>query len=117
MKWALAFVAGLMLGISACGGGGDTKYGKTYVEHAVPGAVRNSDGGTFTDISCSKQSEATFRCLGKYTPSREAIRERCGERCIPADIDDMRGQHAEQPATLYVTVDPTDGSFIYEFRQ
>lgn len=128
----IAFVAALIAGavgvfLVAADGGDSTISGEADSAGAVSAAelgeqlqaaiADSQEGSDFTGVKCVERDENVFRCLGDYKPTVAWVRESMAgvdtsgftERDWDALVDQQTGN-----VTFEVTVDPSDGTFIYE---
>lgn len=98
------------------GGGGSGSVDAAYLEEDLPAAFLSNSQGDLSNVECIESGDNDYRCLADYEPTESEIREQNrGIELTPPDIATLKEQQTGR-VTLDVTVDPDDGSYIYEFR-
>lgn len=103
----------LVLVAAGCGGANVTA---ADLEHDVPAQIEEAGGGTFTGVTCVKQTETTFRCIGDFRASHKATAESVAgidtTGWTAADWEAMGEGRAVQ-VVLDVTVDQDTGRWVF----
>jgi hypothetical protein len=108
------FLIGAAALLAGCGGGGGEEPSSAEVAARLADAIRDNGQGHFAEVKCVPRGDNVFRCLGELTPSRAVAKDQLEgvphtERDIQAVI-----RSGTTEVVYEVTVDPDDGSFIYE---
>lgn len=105
------------LAFAGCGGSGSS--GASDVAVQLSRNVESKGQGRLTGTKCIKRTDTTFRCAADYQVSRDLAEKSMSgidtSNFTEKDWDAVIAQQSG-PTVFDVTVDPADGTFIYEPR-
>lgn len=105
------------LAVAGCGTRATRPDAALRIAASLPVEIHDAHKGTLRRVTCVRQTGQVFRCVGTYAPSRAAIEAQYkGEGVSAADVTTLHHRSAGgSPAALTVTLEPRDGSYVYEF--
>jgi hypothetical protein len=102
----------MVLLLAGCGGDGGQEYDARYAERALARGIMQNDQGRISGVQCIARGENTYKCVGSFEPSLAALEDEYGD--FPKEELRIVQERQTGEASFEITVDPEDGSYIYE---